>query len=99
MRAPPAPSGYDWGSPEDLAVQDVLSDEFVRLWSETAHTNREVFQKIFRPVPNNEVRSWAQYRAYMAPAEGIKVGFGCNGRLDLTPRPATLSTRTCLLPR
>ncbi|KAI2621501.1 phospholipase D/nuclease [Hypomontagnella submonticulosa] len=55
------PQQYDWGSPSDRLVEDPMSEEFWRLWTETARTNTEVFSKVFHPVPNDRVRSWEQY--------------------------------------
>lgn len=58
------PQQYDWGSASDRAVEDPLSGEFVRLWTETARTNTEVFSKVFHPVPNDRVRTWEQYEDF-----------------------------------
>lgn len=55
---------YDWGSGLDLLVEDPLSDAFEELWSGTARTNTEVFEKVFRSVPSNAVRNWEQYHEY-----------------------------------
>jgi phospholipase D1/2 len=58
------PNAYDWGSPEDLAVEDPLSTAFENLWSSTATKNTAIFEKVFHPVPTNAVRTWAQYQDY-----------------------------------
>lgn len=50
MHPVPSPIDYDWGSKEDQMVEDMLSPEFWRLWSQTAMRNRAVFERIFRPV-------------------------------------------------
>ncbi|GAP82855.1 putative phospholipase D active site-containing protein [Rosellinia necatrix] len=55
------PQDYDWGSPADRAVEDPLSDDFWRSWTETARTNTEVFSKVFHNVPNDRVRNWDDY--------------------------------------
>lgn len=55
------PQEYDWGSRGDRLVEDPLGADFLRLWSDTARTNTEVFSKVFHPVPNNAARNWAQY--------------------------------------
>ncbi|KAI1647922.1 phospholipase D/nuclease [Daldinia loculata] len=55
------PQQYDWGSPSDRLVEDPMSEDFWRLWTETARTNTEVFSKVFHPVPNDQVRTWEQY--------------------------------------
>jgi phospholipase D1/2 len=56
------PNVYDWGSPEDLMVEDPLSPDFEHLWSSTAAKNTAIFEKVFRPVPTNAVRTWADYQ-------------------------------------
>lgn len=57
-------NAYDWGSPADLQVQDVLSNEFAELWNGTARTNTEVFAKAFHVVPDDRVRNWKDYHEY-----------------------------------
>lgn len=55
------PNGYDWGSPEDQAVIDPLSDNFNSLWNRTAQVNTNVLGRIFHAVPNDKVRNWKEY--------------------------------------
>ena len=58
------PSGintYDWDSPEDTLVSDPLAPTFENFWNTRAHTNTEVFAKVFHPVPYDGVRTWSQY--------------------------------------
>lgn len=52
-------------SEEDQLVADPLSDDFQRLWTETAHKNTQLFAEVFRPVPSNNVRNWKQYENYV----------------------------------
>ena len=73
MHPAPTPHEYDWGSESDLAVQDVLSDQFEQLWVGTGRGNREAFEKVFRPVPNDTIRNWKQYAEYLKPNAGISV--------------------------
>lgn len=56
------PLDYDWGSGADQLVEDPLSSEFWDLWSGTARTNTEVFEKAFHPVPSDRVRTWDDYK-------------------------------------
>jgi phospholipase D1/2 len=58
------PNQYDWGSPEDLAVADPMSDSFHDLWKQTARVNTEAFAKVFHPVPDDKVLTWKQYDEY-----------------------------------
>ncbi|TAQ91229.1 hypothetical protein B7494_g439 [Chlorociboria aeruginascens] len=55
------PNSYDWGSPSDLAVQDIFSPAFTELWDGRAKTNTEVFAKAFHCVPADHVRNWDEY--------------------------------------
>ncbi|OIW28351.1 phospholipase D/nuclease [Coniochaeta ligniaria NRRL 30616] len=61
-----APNSYDFGSEADELVSDPLSDAFLSLWRGTARTNTEVFSKVFHPVPNDAVRTWADYDAFFS---------------------------------
>lgn len=93
MHPAPMPHEYDWGSESDLAVQDVLSDQFEQLWVGTGRSNRAAFEKVFRPVPNDTIKNWKQYGEYLKPNAGISVsvakgdGFigGADVRLDTLP--------------
>ncbi|XXG98217.1 hypothetical protein Hte_004539 [Hypoxylon texense] len=58
------PQQYDWGSESDRLVEDPMSEDFWRLWTETARTNTDVFSKVFHPVPNDLVRNWDQYEDF-----------------------------------
>ncbi|KAF1815108.1 phospholipase D/nuclease [Eremomyces bilateralis CBS 781.70] len=55
---------YDWGSEEDRAVHDPLSEPFLALWDGTARRNTESFRKVFHPVPDDTVRTWTAYEEY-----------------------------------
>lgn len=56
------PLDYDFGSSADALVEDPLSPEFWDLWTGTARTNTEVFNKAFHPVPSDLVRNWDDYK-------------------------------------
>ncbi|KAF2746220.1 phospholipase D/nuclease [Sporormia fimetaria CBS 119925] len=58
------PNVYDWGSREDLAVADPLSDEFLNHWNWRARINTESFEKVFHPVPTDHVTNWKEYQEY-----------------------------------
>ncbi|KAF2148070.1 phospholipase D/nuclease [Myriangium duriaei CBS 260.36] len=55
---------YDWDSREDRLVADPLSDSFLALWNKTAATNTAAFERVFRPVPAENIRTWKDYDAY-----------------------------------
>ncbi|KAH8680863.1 putative phospholipase D [Xylariales sp. PMI_506] len=68
---------YDWGSYADRLVADPMSSGFWDLWTSTARTNTEVFNKVFHPVPTDLVRTWDQYddffsRHFIIPGVEIK---------------------------
>ncbi|KAF7195689.1 Phospholipase D1 [Pseudocercospora fuligena] len=73
---------YDWGSREDLAVADPMSESFMNLWKHTAATNTNVFRKIFHPVPDDTVKNWEEYddfyERYFKAEEKAKGGKGTN---------------------
>lgn len=78
------PNAYDWASPEDLVVSDPLSPTFDALWNSRARTNTEVFRKVFRCVPDDNVTTWAEYKEFFEyffrgadlAAEGNKPAYG-----------------------
>ena len=57
---------YDWGSPADLLVRDVLSRSFDNLWNGTAKANTAVFAKAFHCVPADNVRNWKEYEDFFS---------------------------------
>jgi len=66
MHAVPVLNDDDTQSQEDQLVQDPVSDEFFnQLWDATAQKNRQIFSEIWKTVPTDVVRSWAQYKTFM----------------------------------
>lgn len=55
------PNIYDYGSREDQAVMDPLSDGFLSFLNGRAKTNSYAFGRIFHPVPHDDVRTWKDY--------------------------------------
>lgn len=68
------PNVYDWNSQEDRQVVDPLSDEFQSLWNWRAKTNTDAFDKVFHPVPSDNVRNWKQYDEYYSRFFGQEKG-------------------------
>ncbi|KAI0022330.1 phospholipase [Xylariomycetidae sp. FL0641] len=60
------PQAYDWGSEADRLVEDPLSEDFWRLWQDTAGTNTEAFSRAFHNVPNDHVRTWKDYKEFFS---------------------------------
>ncbi|POR39491.1 Phospholipase D1 [Tolypocladium paradoxum] len=58
------PNKYDWDSPADILVRDPLHSNFQTFWELTARTNTEVFRRAFHPVPDDSVRTWADYEKF-----------------------------------
>ena len=55
------PNTYDYGSREDQIVVDPMSEQFLDIWTSQARENTDVFGRVFRPVPDNRVRTWKDY--------------------------------------
>lgn len=58
------PNSYDWGSPADVLVRDPLHSNFQSFWKLTAKTNTEIFRRAFHSVPDNNIRTWAEYEKF-----------------------------------
>lgn len=70
------PNSYDWGSPADGLVTDVLSDGFDRLWRETAKSNTHIFDRAFHAIPADHVRTWEEYDEFFGNLFIPKTGEG-----------------------
>lgn len=55
------PNIYDYGSREDEAVVDPISENFLNFWNTRARTNTDAFGKVFHPVPHDDVKTWKDY--------------------------------------
>ena len=58
------PNVYDYGSAEDRAVIDPLSDGFLNFWNGVARQNTEAFGRVFHPVPHDAVQTWSDYDSF-----------------------------------
>ncbi|KAJ5782519.1 Phospholipase D/Transphosphatidylase [Penicillium paradoxum] len=58
------PNEFDFECPESKVVADPLSDTVQSLWNSRAHTNSEVFRKVFHAVPDDSVRNWNEYKEF-----------------------------------
>ncbi|KAG8962140.1 hypothetical protein FRC03_004555 [Tulasnella sp. 419] len=65
MRAAPYPNDDETNLREDWMVRDPISDDLMTLWTNTARTNREMFQQVFKTVPTDTVRNWEQYKNFV----------------------------------
>lgn len=70
------PNSYDWGSPADGLVTDVLGDGFDRLWRETAKSNTRIFERAFHAVPADHIHTWEQYNDFFGNLFIPKTGEG-----------------------
>jgi phospholipase D1/2 len=61
---PGVPDHFDLECPESKVVADPLADTLQSLWNSRAHTNTEVFRKVFHAVPDDAVRNWATYKEF-----------------------------------
>ncbi|KAK6530788.1 Phospholipase D1 [Arthrobotrys megalospora] len=56
---------------------DPLNDSFyLDTWHKIAVNNTRIFREVFRCMPDNEVKSWAQYKEYTAYAEKFAASQG-----------------------
>ncbi|GMF77534.1 unnamed protein product [Aspergillus oryzae] len=58
------PNEFDFDAPESRLVADPLADTLHNLWNSRAHTNTEVFRKVFHSVPDDCVRNWSTYKEF-----------------------------------
>lgn len=65
MRPAPIPNDDETGLPETETVLDPLDDNLLNLWQETAATNSGVYHELWKPVPSNDVTSWAIFKDYV----------------------------------
>jgi phospholipase D1/2 len=70
MRPAPIPNDatdvYDRGQNRQMdpaVIFDPLSNKFQKLWDDVAKKNRSVYTEVFRSIPNDAVKSWADYKA------------------------------------
>lgn len=60
----PAPYGIEDETAMDQDVADPIVDSTLRLWAETARTNSNIYNEIFRPMPNGIVKTWSAYEVF-----------------------------------
>ncbi|KAJ5785509.1 Phospholipase D/Transphosphatidylase [Penicillium pulvis] len=58
------PQQFDFDCPESKIVSDPLSEPLQSLWNSRAHTNTDVFRKVFHAVPDDNVRNWSTYKEF-----------------------------------
>ncbi|KAH0556541.1 hypothetical protein GP486_005592 [Trichoglossum hirsutum] len=59
-------------------MRDPLSDSFyLDIWHTVAENNTKLFRQVFRCMPDNEVRTWKEYKEYAAYGE--RFSQACNG--------------------
>jgi phospholipase D1/2 len=76
MKPAPAPLPDEFGTPEDNLVADPMSHDLEALWDTTAARNRAIFAELFKTVPSDTVRNFAQYKVrcsldFLISHEGI----------------------------
>ena len=54
-------------------MEDPLRDSFILdTWRSVAENNTKIYRAVFRCMPDNEVKTWAQYKEYVAYEERFK---------------------------
>jgi len=73
---PPNDGDNDWfrGDEHDAFVADPLSDDLWQTWTERATVNTDVFRHLFRADPDNTVRTFEQYDAFLGKKGDRKAG-------------------------
>ena len=66
-------NNYDWGSREDKAVEDPLSQSFTSLWKTTAKNNTEVFRRVFHAIPDDTVKNWKDYDEFYEKVRSLRL--------------------------
>jgi phospholipase D1/2 len=61
----------------DNCMQDPLNDSFyLDTWHTIAENNTKIFRQVFRCMPDNEVKSWKEYKEYAAFSERFQQAQG-----------------------
>jgi len=56
------------------AFKDPLNDSFIlETWHEIAMNNTKIYREVFRCMPDNEVKTWKEYKDYQAYADKFAV--------------------------
>ncbi|KAF9099934.1 hypothetical protein BGX23_008706 [Mortierella sp. AD031] len=59
----------------DQVVMDPLHDDFYEgWWTRVAKTNTEIFREVFHCVPDNNIETWDQYKAFVPDAKKVLQG-------------------------
>ncbi|KAF8929502.1 hypothetical protein BGZ47_001015 [Haplosporangium gracile] len=59
----------------DQVVMDPLADDFYEgWWTRVAKTNTEIFREVFHCVPDNNVETWDQYKAFIPNSKKVLTG-------------------------
>lgn len=59
----------------DQVVMDPLHDDFYeKWWIRVAKTNTEIFREVFHCVPDNNIETWDQYKAFVPNSKKVLTG-------------------------
>ncbi|KAF9909452.1 hypothetical protein EC991_008591 [Linnemannia zychae] len=59
----------------DQVVMDPLDDAFYEgWWTRVAKTNTEIFREVFHCVPDNNIETWDQYKAFVPNSKKVLTG-------------------------
>jgi phospholipase D1/2 len=61
----PVMNDYDWGTKEDKMVEDPLSPAFWNIINTTATRNTAIYRDIFHTVPDDNIRTYAEYDKFV----------------------------------
>lgn len=74
-------------------MQDPLSDSFyLDIWQTVAENNTKLYRTVFRCMPDNEVKSWKEYKEYVTYAERFSQAQGGGKSKDRIQQEASGSS-------
>lgn len=72
----------------DDCMRDPLADSFYdNIWHKVADNNTRMYRQVFRCMPDSEVQSWPQYRAFESYNEKFMASQGLGAQQDNTKHP------------
>ncbi|KAI5811737.1 hypothetical protein DFH27DRAFT_42727 [Peziza echinospora] len=62
----------------DMFIDPLNDAFFMDVWHQCAQNNTKIFRDVFRCMPDNEVRTWKEYKEYVAYQEKFSASQGMN---------------------
>lgn len=81
-----APNHYDEGSEEDLIVRDPLDDKLWEMWTGNATRNTEIYRELFHCDPDDTIKTWKDYDAFLPRRDNVKSGHLVVGKDEMSTK-------------